>query len=164
MQDQYSAFSGDIHSTKLNIISNFNVTSVCDKQKSRGGNRDEHTHTQTNQNGHSSFHFQCQAWKPVAFLPLLLTFLCGTSRLWFTVHSLEFIEIRANLNFVSDALFQADEDGAALRRDFDLQVLPHSWSRQPRCLAIQDSVALDKLGLAVNLEMTLNNASISILK
>lgn len=63
---------------------------------------------------HTQNNLQRQLWKLTASLPLSPTFLCGTSRLGFAVHPLELIEIRANLDLISDPLFEADQDGAAL--------------------------------------------------
>lgn len=95
--------------------------------------------------------------KLTAFLPLSPTFLCGTSRLGFTVHPLEFIEVRADLDLIGDPLFEADQDGAALGGHFDLQVLPRGRGGQARGLPVQHPVPLDKLGLPVHLETTANN-------
>lgn len=81
----------------------------------------------------------------------LRTFLGGPRHPRFAVHALKLVEIGPNLDLVHDAFLEGGEDDAALRRDFHILGLPVTWGGQPRCLPVQDSVALDELGLAINL-------------
>lgn len=75
-----------------------------------------------------------------------VTFLRGSNQQRPAVPALELIEIGPDFNFILGSFQQTGEDAAALRGGVDVLEEPRSAAG-----AVKEAVALDKLGLAVNL-------------